>query len=225
MRHLRIALAAAILVAGGAAEARAQEAVTGATDSAAADTTPHKKGGLFGKMKKVVKNKAVQKVAKVAACTMVPGGQAIAGAIDAAGSGDAAGAAAGAATGSACMPGGMPGAPAGAGMPAGVMPAGVGGAAFAGMAAQAGAAAAVAGARRGATPVVNGYEAADDQPGEAQMAACMGLTPKEYAEYTDPTHGESRQPTNKEMKRQAKLASKIDVARFQSCMLQGNSSP
>ena len=53
----------------------------------------------------------------------------------------------------------------------------------------------------------------------------MGLTPEEYAAYTDPTHGESRAPTKKETKQQAKLASKIDVARYQSCMLQANPTP
>ena len=72
------------------------------------DSLPKKKGGLFGKAKGVMKNKVVQQVAKAAACTMVPGGQAIAGAIDAASSksaGEAATGAAGVATGSSCMPG------------------------------------------------------------------------------------------------------------------------
>jgi hypothetical protein len=78
---------------------------------AVADTAPKKKhGGLFGKMKGIAKNKVVLQVAKVAACTMVPGGQVVAGAIDAASNKGTAGAAqgvAGAATGSSCMPGGM----------------------------------------------------------------------------------------------------------------------
>nr|MBA3316875.1 hypothetical protein [Gemmatimonadales bacterium] len=70
------------------------------------DSVEKKKGGgLFGKVKSVAKNKVVQQVAKVAACTMLPGGQVVAGAIDAAANKDAVGAAAGAATGSTCMPG------------------------------------------------------------------------------------------------------------------------
>jgi hypothetical protein len=75
---------------------------------APAETVHKKHGGLFGKMKGVAKNKMVQQVAKVAACTMVPGGQLVAGAIDAASNKGAAGAAqgvAGAASGSSCMPG------------------------------------------------------------------------------------------------------------------------
>ncbi len=68
-----------------------------------------KKGkGLFGKVKGIAKNKVVLSIAKTAACTMVPGGQYVAGAIDAAASksaGGAAAGAAGAATGSNCMPG------------------------------------------------------------------------------------------------------------------------
>ena len=74
----------------------------------AADTVHKKHGGLFGKVKGVAKNKLVQQVAKVAACTMVPGGQLVAGAIDAAASKSVAGAAqgaVGAASGNSCMPG------------------------------------------------------------------------------------------------------------------------
>ena len=80
-------------------------------DSAVAQ--PKKKKGFFGKVKDAAKNKTVQQVAKVAACTMVPGGSMVAGAIDAASNasdGSAAGAAsgaAGAATGTSCM--GAPG--------------------------------------------------------------------------------------------------------------------
>lgn len=51
----------------------------------AQDTTqpaPKKKGGLFGKLKGVAKNKVVQQVAKTAACNMVPGGQMLAGAVE-----------------------------------------------------------------------------------------------------------------------------------------------
>ena len=109
-------------------------------DSAAVDTTPVKKksGGLFGKVKSVAKNKVVQQVAKTAACTMLPGGQFVASAIDAAGDKGAVGAAAGAATGTSCMPGmggaaGVAGAAAtagalGGGAPGAIVP----GAAFAG---------------------------------------------------------------------------------------------
>jgi hypothetical protein len=71
------------------------------------DTTP-KKGGLWGKAKKVAGNKVVKAVVKTAACTMVPGGQVIAGAIDAASANstaEAAQGAAGAAAGTTCMPG------------------------------------------------------------------------------------------------------------------------
>ncbi len=90
----------------------AQESATAAqaTDS----QPPQKKKGVFGKLKSVAGNKTVQSVAKVAACTMVPGGQFVAAGIDAASSaaaGSATGAvqgAAGAATGSACF-GGAPG--------------------------------------------------------------------------------------------------------------------
>ncbi|MBA3318104.1 MAG: hypothetical protein H0T50_08445 [Gemmatimonadales bacterium] len=84
-----------------------------------------KGGGLFGKVKNVAKNKVVQQVAKVAACTMLPGGQVVAGAIDAAANKDAVGAAAGAATGSTCMPGmGGAGAMAGGALAGGAMPGG-----------------------------------------------------------------------------------------------------
>jgi len=61
--------------------------------SAAPEEGKKKHHGLFGKVKDVASNKVVQGVAKTAACTMVPGGSAIAGA--------AAGAAS-AATGSGC---------------------------------------------------------------------------------------------------------------------------
>ena len=74
-------------------------------DSAGAPQSGKKKkgGGLFGKVKGVAKNKVVQSVVKTAACTMVPGGQYVAGAIDAAANKNAATGAAGAATGSSCM--------------------------------------------------------------------------------------------------------------------------
>jgi len=48
-----------------------------------ADTTPHKKGGMFGKLKSVAQNKTVQSVTKAALCTAVPGGQYMVAAADA----------------------------------------------------------------------------------------------------------------------------------------------
>jgi len=113
---LAVLLASAILVPEIAA-AQSGSTVTQATgDSTAAAVAPaaKKKGGLFGKMKGVAKNKVVKTVAKAALCTAVPGGQVIAGALDAAETKNVAGAAANAATGgSSCMPGmaGMAGAP------------------------------------------------------------------------------------------------------------------
>ncbi len=121
--HRTIALLGALLWAGlaaGAAEAQAssQEAAVAAevppadttdAETTDADTAKKKGGGMFGKVKGLAKNKIVRQVAKTAACTMVPGGQVIAGAIDAASSEGVAGAAqgaAGAATGSSC---GLPG--------------------------------------------------------------------------------------------------------------------
>jgi hypothetical protein len=76
-----------------------------AKDSADAQSPGKKKGGLLHKVGHVAESKVVQTVAKTAACTMVPGGQVIAGAIDAAGNKNASGAATGAAqaaTGTAC---------------------------------------------------------------------------------------------------------------------------
>jgi hypothetical protein len=93
-----------------------------------ADTAqPKKGGGLFGKVKGIAKNKVVQQVAKTAACNMLPGGQVVASAIDAAAKKDAAGAAAGAATGTTCMPGmGGAGAMAGGAMTGAAIPGGAG---------------------------------------------------------------------------------------------------
>lgn len=108
---LRFILALAPLtVVAPALVAQDSAAVAGvAVDTAPA---PKKKGGLFGKLKKVAADKTVQSVAKVAACTVVPGGQYVAGAIDAASSNSATGAAGGAAaaaTGSSCYGGAMGG--------------------------------------------------------------------------------------------------------------------
>lgn len=117
------ALSAALLVLA-PAHLAAQDTTAAPSAEAAPVEAPKKKKGLFGKIKDIAKDKTVQSVAKVAACTMVPGGQYVAGAIDAASSasdGNAAGAAsgaAGAAAGSSCfggMPGAAPGGPAGLG--------------------------------------------------------------------------------------------------------------
>jgi hypothetical protein len=105
---LTVLLASAILIPeiGAAQSASTVSQVT--DDSTAAATVPaaKKKGGLFGKVKGVAKNKVVKTVAKAALCTAVPGGSMIAGALDAAETKNVAGAAANAATGgSSCMPG------------------------------------------------------------------------------------------------------------------------
>ena len=64
-----------------------------------------------------------------------------------------------------------------------------------------------------------GYQPMQGAVGEAEIAACMGLSPEEYQGYTNPTNGEMRQPTKEEMKRQAKAAGKVNVARYQACMM------
>jgi hypothetical protein len=184
-----------------------------AEDAVPSDSAPKPKGkgGLFGKAKKLAGNKVVQTLAKTAACTMVPGGQAIAGAIDAASSKSAGGAAEGAAaaaTGSSCMPGMGGTGTGGAGM------AGGGAASMAAMAGMAN----MAGAGGMGNP-----ETADvlaGAPDEVAVAGCMGLTLEEYREFTSPTHGENRPMTRAEMKRQQQLGKRIDQRRFQSCLMQ-----
>lgn len=167
-----------------------------------------KKGGLFGKVKSVAGNKVVQSVAKTAACTMVPGGQAIVGAIDAAANksvAEAAAGAAGAAPGTSCIPGGM-GAP------------GVAGTAIQ--------AAAQLGAAASRAPTVEmpadamGYASMAGMPSPEQTARCMGLTLEEFEEFTNPTRGQARQMTKAEMKRQAKIGKKVDARGYQACMMQ-----
>jgi hypothetical protein len=120
----RRSLVPALLLLTAAWPVAAQESAASAPAADSAAQPAPKKKGMFGKLKSIAGNKTVQSVAKVAACTMVPGGQFVAAGIDAAsaaGDKNAAGAAtgaAGAATGSACF-GGMPGAgaaAAGAGM-------------------------------------------------------------------------------------------------------------
>jgi hypothetical protein len=216
MRITAFLLAAALL---GPAAASGQDTKADSTrDTVAAETKS--KGGLFGKAKKLAKNKVVKAVAKTAACTMVPGGQAIAGAIDAAGAenaGEGARGAATAATGSACMPG----------MGAGAMP----GSGMTGGLGEAGAAAAMTGGMPGLMGGDGDQDAAamgyGEMPGsmpamldEATIAGCMGLTVEEYRAFSDPTGGQSRPMTKHEMKRQQKLVKKIDQQRYQACMLQ-----
>jgi hypothetical protein len=222
-----------------ASAAHAQSGATAAVapDSIAPspDSTPveGKKGGLFGKAKKFVGNKAVQQVAKTVACNMVPGGQVVAGAIDAASSkdvGEAAAGAAGAAAGQTCMPGGIGGMGGGAmGAASGI--AGVPG--VPGMPGAAGAAGALGAAglaggmigRGGAVAPGAMPEAAMDygsMPGMAapeEIAACLGITVEEYLDFTDPTHGQARPVTKDEMKRQSKAAKKVDMGRYQACMM------
>lgn len=211
MRSIRLTMVAFALAVPlpGAAQSEAVATDTGIAESAA--PAPKKKGGLFGKAKGLAQNKIVKAVVKTAACTMLPGGQVIAGAIDAADSKDAAGAAAGAAgaavTGqTSCMPGGL------------------GAAGLTGAAADAAAAKAVAGAYSAPAPgmPMDAGEAGsmEGMPGEAKIARCLGLTPEEYRAFTDPTGGQPRQPTNDEMKRQAELSKKIDMRRYQACMMQ-----
>jgi hypothetical protein len=91
-----------------------QAAVSDSTPSVAVPPVKKKKHFL-GKVKGLAKNKIVKSVAKVALCTAVPGGQVIAGALDAAETKNVGAAAATVAGGSgSCMPG-MPGAGAAAG--------------------------------------------------------------------------------------------------------------
>lgn len=208
-------LAAVTALPPAAAQDAAEDSV-----AAAQDTAPKKKG-LFGKVKAVAGNKVVKAVAKTAACTMLPGGQVIAGAIDAAGSetaGEAASGAAAAATGSSCMPGlgaaGLGGSPAG----------GMGGG-LAGMAGTVAAGAAVPDQPMGYAPGMptagGGFGAPQDIEG---MAACLRLSPSEYQDLVDPTRGEPRMPTKAEAKRQQQASKKMDVSRYQQCMVAGMSA-
>jgi hypothetical protein len=190
---------------------------------------PKNKGGLFGKAKKLASSKVVRTVAKAAACTMVPGGQAIAGAIDAASSksaGEAVQGAAGAASGSSCMPG------MGAGMASAGMP---GGMPSAGMTA-AGITPALVSAAAGGMPTTMpmsaqmqmagaaGYAGMDADamgimPNEEAMAECLGISVEEYRAFSNPTQGQSRPMTKDEMKRQAKIGKKVQ-GRQQACAMQ-----
>ncbi|MEO7986981.1 MAG: hypothetical protein ABI766_10645 [Gemmatimonadales bacterium] len=189
------------------------------------DTTHHKKG-LFGKAKGVLKNKVVQQVAKVAACNMVPGGQVIVGALDAASSksaGEAASGAAGAATGSSCMPGmggagmgaaGMTGAGAAAGAIGGAGLVGLAGAGWPGATGPGGAAVSAPGMGTPGMPPMGAYGMGGDPK---PMADCMGLTIEEYNAMTNPTNSEPRQATKGEMKRMQQLSKKVGSQRQMGC--------
>src|SRR6185312_10846605 len=92
------------------ASARAQKADSltkvnseGSVAAAPADTSPHKKGGMFGKLKGVAHNKTVQNVTKAALCTAVPGGQYMVAAADAKKAGKSV--ASGVANSQSCIPG------------------------------------------------------------------------------------------------------------------------
>lgn len=160
----------ALFLLAAASPALAQEGASAPSPGDSVAQPAPKKKGMFGKLKSIAGNKTVQSVAKVAACTMVPGGQFVAAGIDAASNaaeGDAAGTAAGAAgaaTGSACagaLGGGAVGA---AGMAAPGMGAGGGVGNVAGMA---GSAAAIAGAMTAGT----GMSPDDDDPAPAGLSA------------------------------------------------------
>jgi hypothetical protein len=233
-------------LAAGAAHAQSEATTAPGPDSVAPapDSTPvegtQKKGGLFGKAQKFVGNKALQQVAKTVACNMVPGGQVVAGAIDAASSKNVGGAAAGAtgaAAGQTCMPGGMGGAPVGAMGAGGGVPgmpgvAGAAGAAGVGEAAgltEALGAAGLAGTMVGGvgTPLPGGmpegamgHGAVPGMPAPEEIAGCLGMTVEQYLDFTDPTRGQARPLTKDEMKRQGKAAKKMDMGRYQTCMMQ-----
>jgi hypothetical protein len=125
MRSFHAAMLAFALAVPFPSMAQSAATVVGGSGTNAQDTNPpapKKKGGLFGKVKGIAKNKVVKQVAKTAACTMLPGGQMIVGALDAAETKNVAGAASTAVTGGgSCMPG-----MAGMAAPAGPGAAGIG---------------------------------------------------------------------------------------------------
>lgn len=210
------ALAALVWLGLAPPAARAQAPAPSATD-ASDSTPPKKKGGLFGKAKRFAGSKVVKTVAKVAACTMIPGGQALAGAIDAASAksaGEAAQGAAGAATGSSCMPGmggtGLAGAATTAAMaasqpagpPQGMMPYGAG---------------AGGGAWGGAGLAGSADMAAQSETTDRAMAECLGLSANDYRAMVRPAGSEPRAPTEAETKRASKLSRKVGAKRQAEC--------
>src|SRR4051812_6322699 len=143
MRSMYLAAVALTLVvpARVAAQSGTTQAAVSEPTPDSAQAAPKKKGGMFGKVKGLAKSKIVKTVAKVALCTAVPGGQVIAGALDAAETKSVAGAANTALSGgsSSCMPGmGMAGKGMAGAAAAGMAGNGLAGAAGMGVAALAG---------------------------------------------------------------------------------------
>ena len=213
-----LGLAAGSLQAQSRGPSEAHDTIRSAPDSVVGEVKKKKGGGLFGKAKHLAGSKGFQQAAKTMACTMVPGGQVVAGAIDAAASksvGGAAAGAAGAASGQTCMPMGIGATP----QPS----TGMAGAAGLGVAAGAVGLAGIGGGPTGgdmdATSGAMGYGAMPGALGPDEMAACMGLTTEEFLALSDPTGGEPRQLTKEEMDRQSKLAAKVDMGRYQGCMM------
>jgi hypothetical protein len=65
-----------------------------------------------------------------------------------------------------------------------------------------------------------GYGAMPGMPNPEATATCLGISTEEYLDFSDPTRGQARQPTKDELKRQSKMAGKIDMRRYQACMMQ-----
>jgi hypothetical protein len=211
----RLRLATLLLLTGFAAlPARAQNAPdsTAGGDSAATGQAGKKKGGLIGKVKHVAESRVVQTVAKTAACTVVPGGQVIAGAIDVANSKNASGAAAGAAqtaTGTGC---------------ANTM----GNLTTAGQ--QVADQAVQPSAPAGPPPMdpriqsqlstLNAMGLATD---EVSQAKCLGVSVEEYRLIVTPPAMNTRRPTNAEMKARAAAMKKLDPRKQQACGMQAGS--
>ena len=214
-----IILLGALLLATMPAGLRAQGAAPTVAAADSTDSVPHKKhGGLFGKAKSLASSKVVKSVAKVAACTMVPGGQVIAGAIDASDAKNTGGAA----SGTSCMPG-MGAGMAGAGMSgAGMTGAALAGAGMANAAAMAAAASPRPGAVQGMMPYGAGMPSAEQmatesEPGERALAECYGISYQEFVALTRPTGFENRAPTKAEMKRQAQISKKVGSQKMYDC--------
>jgi hypothetical protein len=209
-------IAALVCLLGFAAQAAlAQNAAdsTRAGDSTAAPDSTRKKGGLLGKMKHVAQSRVVQQVAKTAACTVVPGGQVIAGAIDAAGSRDAGNAATSAAetaTGTGCANS-------------------LGNLTTAGdRAAQGAAQAAMPPAQPTLDPRVQsqlnmmnamGMGPATD---EESQAKCLGVSVEEYRLIVYPPGMNTRPPTKAEEKARTAAMKKLDRRKQQECMMQAS---
>jgi hypothetical protein len=209
-------LTALAYLLGFAAQAALAQTATDSTragDSTAVPDTTRKKG-LLGKVKHVAQSKVVQQVAKTAACTVVPGGQVIAGAIDAAGSKDAGSAATSAAesaTGAGCANS-------------------LGGLTTAGdRAAQGAAQAALPPAQPTVDPRVQsqlnmmnamGMGPATD---EESQAKCLGVSVEEYRLIVYPPGMNTRPPTKAEEKARTAAMKKLDRRKQQECMMQASS--